>query len=116
MGVLRADTKTHEIFRDRLVALALATMLVDAVCSGLVFLLERHAHGTMITDYRSALFFSTTQLLTVSSSYPNPLTLGGQVLDVLMELYAITIVASLAGTTTVFMHHRSAEQRGDAAA
>ena len=113
--VLRADTVTHGHFRDRLVAIATATILVDLVCSVLVLLLERHVHGTQITGYGSALFFSTTQLLSVSSSFANPLSPGGQVLDVLMELYAITVVAALAGATGSFLQHRSIERRADAA-
>lgn len=110
--VLRADTITHVHFRDRLVAIAAATIVVDLVCSVLVLVFERHAPGTEVTGYPSALFFSTTQLLTVSSQFANPLTGAGQVLDVLMELYAITVVAALAGATTTFMHHRSLERRG----
>jgi hypothetical protein len=114
--VLRAKTETHAHFRERLTAIATATVLVDLVCSLLVYAFEHGARGTMITDYGSALFFSTTQLLTVSSSFPNPLTGAGQVLDVVMELYAITVVAALAGSTTTFLHRRSAERRGDVVA
>ena len=111
-SVLRAETETHADFRDRLVAIGTATILVDLVCSVLVYAFERHAHGS-ITTYPSALFFSTTQLLTVSSNFSNPMTGAGQVLDVLMEVYAITVVAALAGSTTTFLHRRSAERRGD---
>lgn len=113
--VLRGSTTTHVHFRERLVAIAVVTVLVDLVCSVLVLLLERHVHGTQVTGYPSALFFSTTQLLSVSSSFTNPLTGGGQVLDVLMEVYAITVVAALAGSTSAFLHRRSTERR-DAAA
>ena len=113
--VLRADTTTHGHFRDRLVAIATATVLVDVVCSVLVLLFEHDVRGTQVTSYGRALFFSTTQLLSVSSSFPNPLTGPGQVLDVLMELYAITVVAALAGSMGSFLHHRSSERRQEAA-
>ncbi len=109
--VLRGETVTHVHFRERLVAIAAVTVVVDLACSVLVLLLERHVSGTQITGYGSALFFSTSQLLSVSSSFANPLSGAGQVLDVAMELYAITVVAALAGSTTVFLHHRSAERR-----
>lgn len=115
-AVVRGETVTHLHFRDRLVAIGAATILVDLICSVLILLLERHAPGTRVTGFGSALFFSSTQLLTVSSQFANPLTGAGQVLDVLMELYAITVVATLAGATTTFMHHRSLERRGAAAA
>ncbi len=113
--VLRGETTTHVHYRQRLAAIAVVTLAVDAVCSVLVLLLERHVHGTQITGYPSALFFSTTQLLSVSSSFTNPLTGGGQLLDVAMEVYAITVVAALAGSTSAFLHRRSTERR-DAAA
>lgn len=113
--VLRADSATHAHYRQRLVAIAVATLLVDVVCSVLVLLLERHVHGTQVTGYPSALFFSTTQLLSVSSSFTNPLTGAGQVLDVAMEVYAITVVAALAGSTSAFLHRRSTERRDGSA-
>ena len=112
--ILRAETTTHAHFRQRLVAIAAVTVAVDLVCSVLVLLLERHEPGTQITGYASALFFSTTQLLSVSSSFANPLTGAGQVLDVAMELYAITVVAALAGSTSAFLHRRSTERRAAA--
>ena len=57
----------------------------------------------------SALFWSSTQLLTVSSSFVNPITTAGRVLDVLMEIYAITIIATLAGALGAFLQKRGEE-------
>lgn len=113
-SILRAETTTHAHFRERLAAIAAVTLVVDLVCSVIVLLLERHVQGTQITDYPSALFFSTTQLLSVSSSLANPLTGAGQVLDVGMEIYAITVVGALAGSTSAFLHRRSTERRAEA--
>ena len=112
--VLRGETVTHVHFRQRLVAIAMVTLVVDLFCSVIVLLLEQDVRGTQITGYPSALFFSTTQLLSVSSSFANPLTGAGQVLDVAMEIYAITVVAALAGSTSAFLHRRSEERRADA--
>ncbi len=112
--VLRGETTTHVHFRQRLVAIAVVTLVVDLICSVLVLLLERDVRGTQITGYPSALFFSTTQLLSVSSSFANPLTGAGQVLDAAMEVYAITVVAALAGSTSAFLQRRSTERRADA--
>lgn len=109
-AVVRADTETHRHLRERVVAIALISVVVDLVCGVLVYLLERNAPGTDIKSIGSALFFSSTQLLTVSSSATNPLTTAGRVLDVLMEAYAITVVASLAGSFGAFFHRRSHER------
>jgi hypothetical protein len=113
-AVARAETETHRHLRERIVAIALITIAVDLVCTVLIWLFERHAAGTDVRSIGSALFFSSTQLLTVSSSMANPLTTAGRVLDVLMEAYAITVVASLAGSFGAFFHRRSSERRAAA--
>jgi hypothetical protein len=77
----------------------------------LVFMFERHAPGTAVKGIGTALFFSSTQLLTVSSQMPNPLTTAGRILDVAMEGYGITVVTSLAGSFGAFFHHRSTERK-----
>jgi hypothetical protein len=72
-------------------------------------LLERQAAKTEIKSFGSALFWTSTQLLTVSSSIKNPISPGGRVLDVLMELYAITVIAALAGSFGAFFQKRGEE-------
>ena len=109
-AVARADTDTHLHLRQRIVAIALITVAVDAVCTVLMWLFERHAPQTDVKSIGSALFFSSTQLLTVSSSMTNPVTTAGRVLDVLMEAYAITVVATLAGSFGAFFHRRGRER------
>ncbi len=107
--VLRAGTPTHARLRDRLVAVALATVGFDIVCAVLAFLFERGQKQTQISSFGSALFWTTTQLLTVSSSVQNPISFPGRVLDVLMEIYAITVIASLAGALGAFLINRGEE-------
>lgn len=106
-AVAGARTPIHRRLRDVLVAVAIATLGVDVVCAALALEFERHAHQTQITGIGTALFWTSTQLLTVSSSVQNPLTSAGQVLDVGMEIYAVTIVASLTGAVGSFMVHRA---------
>jgi hypothetical protein len=107
--VLRAGTPTHSRLRDRLVAVALATAGFDIVCAVLAFLFEHHQTQTQIRTLGSALFWTTTQLLTVSSSLQNPISLPGRALDVVMEIYAITVIASLAGALGAFLVKRGEE-------
>ncbi len=73
------------------------------------FLLEHDAAQSEVTSFGSALFWTTTQLLTVSSWIKNPISAGGQVLDVLMEIYAITVIATLAGAIGSFLQKRGQE-------
>jgi hypothetical protein len=108
-NVLRATTATHRRLRDHLTTIVVLTVGVDMLCALAAFLLERHARQTEIKTLGSAAFWTTTQLLTVSSSITNPITLGGRVLDVFMEVYAITVVATLAAATGAFLQRRGQE-------
>jgi hypothetical protein len=108
-GVLRAETPTHGRLRDRLVAIALVTVGVDVICAALAFLFEHDQQQTQIRSVGSALFWTTTQMLTVSSNLQNPISFAGRVLDVVMEIYAITVIGSLAGALGAFLVKRGEE-------
>ena len=107
--VLRAGTPTHGRLRDQLVAIGLATVGFDVVCAVLAFLFEHHQKQTQIESLGSAFFWTTTQLLTVSSSIQNPISVLGRVLDVVMEIYAITVIGALAGALGAFLVKRGEE-------
>jgi hypothetical protein len=113
--VARGHTPTHEHLRSRLVFLFVATVALDAVASVLIFLFERNAEGTEITTFGDSLFWTTTQLLTVSSQLPNPISTAGRVLDVFLQAWAISAVAILAGSFGAFFHRRSDERDPPAA-
>ena len=68
------------------------------MCAILGFLLERHSQETDIKTFGSAIFWTTTQLLTVSSQIKNPISTGGRVLDIFMEIWAVSVIATLAVT------------------
>jgi hypothetical protein len=114
-NVVRAKTTPHARLRDHVVAITVVTIGVDLVCALLALVLETGARHTQIKSYGSALFWTTTQLLTVSSQMPNPISTGGRILDVFMEVWAITVVASLAGSIGAFLVRR-AEARADTGA
>jgi hypothetical protein len=107
--VVRATTVTHAHLRSRLVALAIATLMFDAVASVLIFFFERHESRTEITNIGDSLFWTTTQLLTVSSQLPNPLSTPARVLDIGLQAWAISAVAILAGSFGAFFHRRGNE-------
>ena len=107
--VVRAATPTHRRLRDILVTIIIATVGVDLFCAIMAFLLERHSPQTEVKTFGSAAFWTTTQLLTVSSQLKNPISLGGRILDVFMEIYAITVIATLAGAVGSFLQKRGEE-------
>jgi hypothetical protein len=105
MMVARGMTPAHRHLRSRLAILLVVTVVLDLVASATIFLLERHAPGTGIATVGDALFWTSTQLLTVSSQLPNPITAPARVLDVALQLYAISVVAILAGSFGAFFGH-----------
>lgn len=107
--VVRARTATHRRLRDHLTAIVVATFGVDVACALAGFLLERHTPETDIKTLGSAFFWTSTQLLTVSSQVKNPISAGGRVLDVFMEGWAITVIATLAGAMGSFLQKRGEE-------
>jgi hypothetical protein len=111
LGLLRrGGTPAHAKLRRRILFVLVVSLALDLIAAGLALLAERHGHGTEIHNYWDAWFWTTTQLLTVSSQMKNPVTTGGRILDVFLEAYAITVVASLAAMFANFFHHRSVER------
>lgn len=108
-GIVRGDTPTHEHLRSRLKLLLLASIVLDAAASVAIFFFERHTPGTAITNIGDAVFWTSTQLLTVSSQLPNPISTPARVLDVFMQAYAISGVGYLAGSFGAFFHRRGLE-------
>jgi hypothetical protein len=108
--VVRGGSPTHQHLRGRLAALAVTTVVLDLVASVAILLLERDEPRTGITSYGDALFWTSTQLLTVSSQLPNPLSPGARVLDVFLQVWAISVVAMLAGSFGAFFHRRGMER------
>ncbi len=109
--IARGTTSTHRRVRERLAALAVFSLAFDAVTSVIAFMVEADEPRSDIHSYGTALFWTTTQLLTVSSQMTNPVTTAGRVLDVFLELYGIAIVASLAGIFGSFLYKRGEELR-----
>jgi hypothetical protein len=74
-------------------------------------LFEHHQNQTQIATFGGALFWTSTQLLTVSSSFQNPISTPARILDVVMEIYAITVIATLAGALGAFLVKRGGRIR-----
>lgn len=99
---LMAYEERHRRLLGRLGLVLLGTVLMDAIGTVSIYFAERHADGTGITSLGDALFFSTVQLLTVSSQLPNPFTPVGRIVDVVLELWAVVVVAGTAGAMAAF--------------
>jgi hypothetical protein len=107
--VLRGETLTHQFLRARLTLLIGLTLVVDVIGTLLMYWFEAGAKGSDFDDLGGALFWVSAQLTTVSSQMANPVTTPGRVLDILLEVWSISIVATAAGSFAAFFHARHLE-------
>lgn len=108
--VAKGMSPVHVRLRFRLASLLAASVALDLMASVVIYLTERGQSGTGIRTFGDALFWTSTQLLTVSSNLPNPLSTPARILDVVLQIWAISIVAILAGSFGAFFHHRGMEE------
>ena len=82
----------------------MAVAVVDAVGTVLMWMLEDDASRSEIHNLWDAFFFTTVQLLTVSSQLKNPVTTGGRIVDIGLEVVALVVVTGIAGVFASFFH------------
>jgi hypothetical protein len=93
----------HRRLLARFLLVVAATLVVVALGTVAIYLAERHASGTQVHTLGQAAFFATTQLLTVSSSMKNPITPAGRIVDIVLETWAVIVVAGSAGAIASFL-------------
>jgi hypothetical protein len=109
LGRLFSFEERHRRLGARLALVVAATVVLDVCGTVAIYFLERHAKGTEVKSFGDALFFTTVQLLTVSSQLKNPLTAAGRVVDVVLELWAVVVVAGSAGAIAVFFQNSDSQ-------
>ena len=92
----------HRRLASRLLLVLALTAAVDVIGTVLVYALERGGKQTDIHSFFDAFFFTTVQLLTVSSQIKNPLTVAGRIVDIFLEIWAVIVVAGSAGAIASF--------------
>jgi hypothetical protein len=106
----RNPKRPHRVLRRRVVTGLALVAAADAVGSVLMYIFEQGAEGGKIEAFSDALFFSTVQLLTISSQMPNPVTGPGRIVDVGLELFGLFVVTAFAGAFASFFLHVAAER------
>jgi hypothetical protein len=106
----RTPPHPHNILRRRLLEALALVAIVDAVGTVLMWLFENDVSHSAIHNLWDAFFFTTVQLLTVSSQMPNPVTAGGRVVDIVLELTALFLVSGIAGVFASFFLNLGAER------
>ena len=100
-------TRTHKRLRARLLMVLFVTIALDLVLTVLSFL---SAGGDIGGRWPSALGWTTSQLLTGGSSYQVE-SGWGHLIEVVAQMYSVTVVAALAGSFAAFFHGRQVERR-----
>jgi hypothetical protein len=99
--LVAVEERHRRLLARLLLALGL-TLVVFAAGTILIWLLESGHRGGDIHGFGDAAFFTGVQLLTVSSQIKNPLTSGGRVVDVGLEIWALFVVTAVAGSFATF--------------
>src|SRR3954451_11247867 len=102
----------HRRLVARIVIALSLTLVMVAVGSVLMWSFERHAQGSEIHDFGDAVFFTTVQLLTVSSQLRNPVTTAGRIVDVVLEVWALFVITAVAGSFAAFFGSTDGGKRG----
>jgi ABC-type uncharacterized transport system permease subunit len=95
-------SERHRRLLARIVLALCLSVAVDLVGGLLMWLLESGKKGSDLHGFGDSLFFSSVQILSVSSSLKNPITGGGKIVDVVLEFWAIFVVTALAGSFASF--------------
>jgi hypothetical protein len=95
-------SERHRRLLARVLIAFFLSVVVDLAGAAVVCVLESGAKGSQIHDYGDAIFFSTVQILTVSSQLKNPVTSGGRIVDVVLEFWAIFVVTAVGGSFASF--------------
>ncbi|HZQ81661.1 MAG TPA: hypothetical protein VFB25_06770 [Gaiellaceae bacterium] len=95
-------SERHRRLLARIVIAICLSAIVDAVGAVLMWSFESGLKGSDIHGFGDAVFFSTVQILTVSSSLQNPVTHAGQIVDVFLEVWAIFVITAVAGSFASF--------------
>jgi Ion channel len=103
----------HHRLRRRLTEALVLVGIVSVFGTLAMWLLEDGEPDGQIHNLWDAFFFSTVQLLTVSSQMPNPVTTGGRIVDIFLQLTAICLVAGIAGTFASFFLELESSGEGD---
>jgi uncharacterized membrane protein len=97
-------------FRNHIAVLAFYTFAIWIVCTIAMYFFEHHARGTSIHNGWEAAYWTASQMTTVGSNYTNPISTPAYVLDLLLKVYAVVVVATLAGSLGAFFVHRGREE------
>ncbi len=102
LGRLLTWSERHRRLVSRILVTFVLTLLIDLAGAIIVWQYESGIKGSDVHGFGDALFFSTVQILTVSSQLRNPVTTAGRTIDVGLEIWAVFVVTAIAGSFATF--------------
>ena len=99
--LLKIEERHRRLGARLLLAFGLS-VIIFVIGTVVVWLFENGKKGGDIHGLGDAAFFTAVQLLTVSSSMPNPVTSAGRIVDVALEAWAIFVITAVAGSFATF--------------
>jgi hypothetical protein len=97
----------HKRLHRRVAAIAAATACLDVIATLLMYLFHGLEPSRTPDELGRAAVWTASQLLTGGSSLSTGSVMG-HVLEVVLELWAITVVAALAGSVATFFQQHDA--------
>jgi hypothetical protein len=110
----RRPRRPHHQLRRRVRASLTVVLVADVVGTLLMWLSDRDKPRSEIHNLWDAFFFSTVQLLTISSQMRNPVTTPGRIVDMFLELVGVGFVSAVAGSFASFYLNLGEEQKMNA--
>lgn len=104
LRALREPRSANELLLARVTVLAMLTVILVLAGAFVFYRLERSAPGSEVTTYGDALFWTSSQITTISSSLANPISTGGRIFAVLTDLASVAVVSLLFGTIAQHIH------------
>src|SRR5262249_18469847 len=95
-GVLFGNEKRHQRLHGRLIGLLTATLLLDFLIAGLLYNFDSFSDKPF-HDFGRAFAWTSSQMLVGGSSYTPPAH-AGHILEVVLQVYAIIVIAAIAGS------------------
>jgi hypothetical protein len=92
----------HRRLLARLILAASCSLVCFLVGTVLVYVTEHGKQGSAIHGLGDAAFFTAAQLLTISSSMPNPVTTAGRIVDLGLEAWGVFVITAVAGSFATF--------------
>jgi hypothetical protein len=75
-----------------------------------MYLIEHNARGADIHSYATAVYWSTAQLLTYGSSLSDPVTHGGRILEIVMDVYGLVVIGTLTASIGAYFIGKAQQQ------